>query len=339
MKKLPTPPFLLSFFLIFASSCSYRPTTEAYRSFYSHLENQHNSHTLHTLHSSHSFPSPSPSPLPLTFRPSSIPHTDCFIVFLVDARHLDYTEGSSLLKTIVKHPSDGSKNGDVGHAWIYLQGIVEGQKIFIEGGHSGELGLRQAKYFDGIMNNIEYGYANPSEAQKRCPRYESNPIKYLWATQCDGYFQRGSGGHTPTCAVKIDLTVEQFEKILSFIDPDNYVYEEYSLTGNQCTTFIAKIADLIDFPMEYEVSIRIPPQLKIGGETFTLWTDPQYASFTFSSPDIAEHSLILALNSGIGENALLWYKSTHRKCWHQRWSEAWENVRNFPYRFQRSIQF
>jgi hypothetical protein len=265
--------------------------------------------------------------------------SDYFIVFLVDARHLDYTEGGSLLKTIVKHPSDGSKNGDVGHAWIYLQGIIDRQRVFIEGGHSGELGFRQAKYFDGIMNYIEYGYANPSEEQKRFPRYEPNPIKYLWTTQYDGFFQRGSGGHTPTCAVKVGLTVEQFEKILAFIDPDNYVYGEYALTRNQCTTFVAKIAELIDFPIEYEVSILIPPRLKIGGEIFTLWTDPKYASFTFSSPDIAEHSLILSLNSGSGEDALFWYKSTHRKCWHQRWAEKWNDFRCFPDRFQRFLQF
>ena len=82
-----------------------------------------------------------------------------------------------------KHPSDGSKNGDVGHAWIYLQGNVNGESIVIEGGHSGELGICQPKYFDGIMNYVEYGYADSSCGEMCCLRNEPNPVKYLWASQ------------------------------------------------------------------------------------------------------------------------------------------------------------
>lgn len=63
---------------------------------------------------------------------------DPYIVFLVNARQLDYSSFRSVLRTIAKHPSDWSKNGDVGHAWIYLKGDE-----VIEGGHSGELGLDQ----------------------------------------------------------------------------------------------------------------------------------------------------------------------------------------------------
>lgn len=285
-----TLKFFLLLTLIITSSCSYRPTTPAYHEFYSHLDG---------------------IPIPASPR---MKESDYFIVFLVDARHLDYTECPSLLRTIVKHPSDGSKNGDVGHAWIYLQGIVDGQHVCIEGGHSGELGSVQAKYFDGIMNYIEFGYANPTDEQKCSPRYEPNPIQYLWATQSDGFFQQGSGNHTPTCAVKIDLTEEQFQRILTFIHPDNYFYGDYTLTHNQCTTFLAKVAAVINFPIDYEVTVTIPSHLKVGGDRYTLWTDPKYGSFTFSSPDIAERSLIHALQSGKGEDALSWYKQKHRKC-------------------------
>lgn len=55
------------------------------------------------------------------------------LILLVNARHLDYRTAASCLKTTAKHPSDGSKNGDVGHAWIVLKG-PEGE---IEGGQSG----------------------------------------------------------------------------------------------------------------------------------------------------------------------------------------------------------
>src|SRR5262245_4920764 len=67
--------------------------------------------------------------------------TVSFLVICVDACRLDYTSCKELVRTIAKHPANGSKNGDVGHAWIYLRGWLDGEWIEIEGGHSGELGL------------------------------------------------------------------------------------------------------------------------------------------------------------------------------------------------------
>lgn len=208
--------------------------------------------------------------------------SDYFLIVYVDAPHLDYRNNNALLQSI-------ARNGVFGHAWIHLQGIVEGQRVFIEGGHSGELGRCQAKYFDGVMNYIEYGYANPTAQQKQRPRYEPNPIKYLWETQRDGFFQVGSGGHKPTFSVKMDLTSEQFECILSFIR--NYDYAQYSLTDNQCSTFVAQIAALADFPLECDVTIPIRQMLTFRNETFCLWQDPRYSMLTFSSPDALESSL------------------------------------------------
>ena len=163
--------------LLLPFSCSWRPLSHSYREQYSHLDESI---------PKKSFLSPSPY----------------FLIVLVDARHLDYTDGRSLLRTLVKHPSDGSKNSDVGHAWIYLHGIVNDQNIGLEGGHSGELGIYQPRYFEGIMNYLEYGYANPTSQQQSCPRHESNPVKYLWEIQQDGFFQKGSGGHCPTFCSK-----------------------------------------------------------------------------------------------------------------------------------------
>jgi hypothetical protein len=271
----------LFIFSLFCTSC-YRPCSKAYQEFYQHLS----------------------QPCPIITEMSK---TDYFLVILVDARHLDYTNNWSFFRTIAKHPSDGSKNGDFGHAWIYVEGLVNGKKIAIEGGHSGERGLLQAKYFDGIMNYNDWGYANPTPEQKLCPRYEPNPAKYLWTSQNDGFFQKGSGDHTPTFAVKINLSKNQFQQILKFIHPRCYPYQRYALTRHQCSSFVAEVASLADLYLDCEVSISIQPRVLYGGRWVRFWEDPQYALLTFSSPDQLEKSLMKAVNEGQAEYALDWY--------------------------------
>lgn len=265
------------------------------------------------------------------------PEPDYFIVFLVDAPHLHYRDNNTLLKTIAKHPSNGSKNGDVGHAWIYMQGIQNGQRVFIEGGHSGELGIAQAKYFDGIMNYIEYGFSNPTPQQKMCPRYEPNPIKYLWEQQNDGFFQTGSGKHTPTYAAKIAITPEQFQRVMDFLQPDNYCYSNYALTDHQCSTFVSQVGDLLNFPIYSQMTINIDRYLTFGGETFCLWEDPRYAMLTFASPDVIECSLKLAVNEGRAQYAMPWYERTHAKTLDDHMRDLEESVILFPGRFKRFL--
>lgn len=261
--------------------------------------------------------------------------SDFFLIVLVDARHLDYSDNRSLLKTLVKHPSDGSKNSDVGHAWIYLQGIVDGERVFVEGGHSGELGCIQAKYFEGVMNGINYGDPNPSSDHKKRPRDEPNPIKYLWATQYDGFFQEGSGNHVPTFAAKVDLSEEQFQRILTFIDPQNYHYHEYALSRNQCSSFVAQVASLANFSISCETTISIEPELKVGGERLRLWKDPQYSHFTFSTPDVIEVSLMEAVVEGRAEYALDWYRLHNPWKLQRKVQSVRESFQCLPERVQR----
>lgn len=313
-QSLKLPIWFLFFILaIILAGCSWKPATPEYAELYSHLADR-----------------PNYSPMQ---------ETDYFVVLLVDARHLDYTYGPSTLKTIAKHPSDGSKNGDVGHAWIYLEGIENGKRVFIEGGHSGERGISQAKYFEGVMNYIHYGHANPTKEQICSPRYEPDPIKYLWTTQKDGFFQWGSGGHTPTFAAKITLTKEQFQSIVAFVHSSNYHYGDYALIHNQCSSFVAKVAALANLPIEYEVTMSIPPTVSFRNERWTLWTDPQYGTLTFSSPDIIERSLMQAVQEGRAEYALPWYFKYHGRCWCLRLKDLCENISRFPKRFSNTFLY
>ncbi len=232
------------------------------------------------------------------------PRSPYFIVFLVDAKHLDYTSGNGCLGTLAKNPRD-----NFGHAWIYLEGLVDGETVAIEGGHSGETGSIQAKYFDGVMNGLEYGYANPTPELSQFPRCEPDPIKYLWAVQSDGFFHKGNGGHVPTYAARVDLTQEQFLKVMHYINPCNYDYAQYAITGNQCSSFVSQIGALIDFPIECQVTIPIEQQLW----GYKVWEDPCYSKLTISTPDIIEKSLQQSVKDGQATYALPWYRKTHRQ--------------------------
>jgi len=263
------------FLLLISVSCCYTPRSVAYRSFYAHLN-----------------------------RPSAYPvvnhKSDHFVIIYVNARHLDYTDNYSFLNTVLKHPSDGSTNRDFGHVWIYVQGIVEQESVYLYGGHSGERGLSQAKYFDGIMNYIDFGYSNPTPQEKLHPRYEENPVKYLWETQIDGYFQFGAGGHCPTYAAKINLTRDQFARIMEFASI--YDYSHYSLTENQCSSFAAQVASLAGLDLDCEVTMRLNNELWLKGERIRFWSDPCYSFLTISSPDVVERSLMRAVDEGRAEH-------------------------------------
>lgn len=234
-----------------------------------------------------------------------------FIVFLVNARQLDSSSLNSFFKTLAKHPSDGSKNGDVGHAWIYLQG-----DHILEGGHSGERGTCQPGYMEGVCDNIALG--------------AKDPVAYLWSPQCDGYFQWGNGGHRPTFAAKVDLTKEQYDQILAFIE--NYPFQEYSITKNQCCSFLKQIAALINIQLEDQASLFIDPWVFFEGKYNKMWENPCYSTLVFSSPDVLEQSLKTLVNEGRAENVLSWYRRTHRRCWGCLLKETKENLVLFPER-------
>lgn len=284
------------------------PRTESYRSMYAYLDQ---------------------APVPK----KAMQDSEYFLVLAVDARHLDYTDNYSFLKTLAKHPSDGSKCGDVGHAWLYVQGVVEGKAVYIEGGHSGELGVVQAKYFAGIMNNIDYGYANPTSKEIQQWRYEPNPIKYLWETLKDGFFQVGAGSHKATFAAKVDLKPDQFQEIMNFIY--TYDFSDYSITGNQCSSFVARVASLANLELECQVTMPIDAQICIVNEHIILWNDPCYSQLTISSPDVLERSLMQVVHSGQAENATCWFNDRKKPSWDGCKWNIFDDVARFPLRYAR----
>jgi hypothetical protein len=232
---------------------------------------------------------------------------DYYIVFLVAARHLDYSD-SHILFEAVSNIDNKLRRSRVGHSWIYLRGIKDSQVLIMEGGQSVGFGKLETGFIEGVVNLANYGYADPTAAEKQQYRYEPNPIKYLWDERDDGFFQQGSGLLSPTFAAKVNLTKEQFEKVLIFMDPDNHSYKKFSLTGNQCSSFVAAVAELVGIELDHFVTINIPPEFDVNGNKYLLWTDPQYSKLTFSTPDILERSLIQLVVEGRAEYALDWYR-------------------------------
>ncbi len=273
--------------IIVLNSCSWAPRNQIYRDYYAHLKE----------------------------RPPAPPfsESDYFVIFLVSARHLDYFNSQSFLMTLAKHPSDGSLNGDVGHAWVYLQGKGE----FLEGGHSGELGTLEPKYFDGVMDLVESG--------------DPNPIRYMRRTLSDGFFQQGCGGHRPTYAVKLDLTKETYDEMKDFIK--HYDYSRYSLSCRQCVSFIAEIALLGGLDLESEVAMQVDQFVSLGKYRVRMWTNPKYCNLRFLSPDVLEKSLMQAVREGKCAYALDWYLE-NRRCFRR-----YENWVPTPERVKRILQF
>jgi hypothetical protein len=204
-----------------------------------------------------------------------------FIVFLVNARKLDTRSLSKFYHSLARYPN-------VGHAWIYLQG-----DLVLEGGHSGERGIYQPLYKDGVMDHLEWGV--------------KNPVRYLWSPQCDGFFQEGNGGHKPTFAAKVDLSKQQYEKILAFIK--GYPFHEYSLTKNQCCTFLQQIASLVGLELNVQAALMIDQWIVLDGFRYQMWEDPRYSKLLFSSPDVLEASLKRLVKEGKAQNVLAWYQT------------------------------
>ena len=131
--------------------------------------------------------------------------------------------------------------------------------VAIEGGHCGETEAKPPRYFDGVMNYYERGYADPTAEEMAYVRFEPNPIKYLWTSREDGFFQKGAGGHVPTFAAKVTLTERQFDSIYQFIK--NYPYKEYALMGPQCSTFVAEVAEMAGLPLESQAVMQVAPSI------------------------------------------------------------------------------
>ncbi len=208
------------------------------------------------------------------------PPPEYSLTVFVAAQRLNYTNFYTLCRSM-----QCSKSGNVGHAWIHLHGRKEGCTVDLIGGLSGELEVIKPAYCNGVMDYVEAG--------------DENPVRYLWCSLNDGFFQEGSGGHRPTYAVRFRLNSSQFEEVFQFVQ--GFDYRSYALTGWQCASFVSKVAELAGHPLEVTVTVPICQTMHFRGRKMTLWRDRQYDQITFPSPDRLEQSLKERVARGEGQ--------------------------------------
>jgi hypothetical protein len=231
--------------------------------------------------------------------------TPYYLVLLVHAAGLDYQDEKSLLRSLYKRSR--FKGGFLGHSWVLLSGIENGRRRVVEVGLSPK-GEGSIQFFRGVLDLAEYGYASPTEEQRRHPRQEPNPISYLWRDHGNGYLQPASEARVrPTYAAKLDLDAAQYRAIRARLDPALPEHKRFQLTGRQCSSFVVELAALAGVSLRHQVTIPIPRRVEVGGRQVHLWTDPAYASMTLSSPDVLEQELRRLVTAGRAEDVLAWY--------------------------------
>jgi len=230
------------------------------------------------------------------------------LTIYVDARHLDYSDGELFLRSLAKHPSDWSKNGDVGHAWISLKG--PGRSV--TGGQTGE--REGPTYTQGVLQGL----------------ITNNPIAYLQTSRKDGAFEKGSGGHTPTFAAQFNLTKAQFESALKTVK--TYPFHSYSLTKAQCTSFATLVAKSAGIELEDTMIITFPKRLNFGKKSYLLWTDSTYSRLALPTPDRLEQSLQEKVLKGEAQYALGQHQQEPITSWVL---QLFESVQRAPFRLWR----
>jgi hypothetical protein len=166
---------------------------------------------------------------------------------------------------------------------------------------------------------------------------DPNPIRYLWRSLNDGFFQEGPGHHLPTYAIKVDLTEQQFYELLHFIE--DYPYQDYSLTKHQCCTFVTEVARLADLNLECEICMKIGSTVRVGRDILTLWSDPAFSEIKFPCPEVLELSMEAAVANGKADEALNWYLASHPIKIGERWSRFCQDFPLLPSRLNRLLLF
>jgi hypothetical protein len=224
----------------------------------------------------------------------------CYIFTIkVDAKGYDYKSPKKLVKSMGKN-----QGGGVGHSWVRLENTTTGYSI--EGGHSGETqdagknpGITDTAfltYAGGVVALASLSASDPSPMPMISEADPANPIRWLRYIYEDGHWASGSGGHTKVtgeCSWCLDAS--EFgsvkAKIDSLMSGGGAALEAYGLTGKQCTSTAADIADAGGISLDPFVNLTFPNTLSIDGQTIRLWSDSTYSTLKFALPEKMESEI------------------------------------------------
>lgn len=205
-----------------------------------------------------------------------------YLYVLTSANYWDYRDTQSFVVSFIKHPS--------GHSWM----ILESPRDRLECGHTGNFGLMQPRYHDGVIQRIRDD--------------DPNPIAYIWQTMSDGQFEMGNPGREPTFVWRIPITRDAHERIYDYTM--NRKYDRFSLSTYNCGEMVTQAAALAGVNLTSLVRITFPAEGKIKGHTLRVWTDPKYSAFEIRSIDVLEVDLRQLARMGIGSDATADYRKT-----------------------------
>ena len=233
----------------------------------------------------------------------------CYIFTIkVDTVGYDYSSGEAFIKSMAKRAS--KKAEGVGHSWVRLEDVR--YNIVSEGGHSGENGDRGKNgkitnsnfltYAKGVAYLAFMPPTAPSPLKDIPEADPANPARWLWYIYEDGEWKRDSGGHTKVDSeLSVSISKEQYDAIKAKIDAfdsDESLLRNYGLTGNQCTSTAASLADMAGVHIDPYVQLNIPSSATLDGHELRLWTDPKYSSIRFAIPEKMEQELKMWRGSG-----------------------------------------
>ncbi|MBQ7478876.1 MAG: hypothetical protein IJT01_08240, partial [Selenomonadaceae bacterium] len=233
----------------------------------------------------------------------------CYIFTIkVDTVGYNYSSGEAYFKSMAKRASKDAEG--VGHTWVRLEDVRNG--IVSEGGHSGENG--DPKKNEKITNSYFYSYAKgvaylafmpptaPSPMKDIPEADPANPARWLWYIYEDGEWKPGSGGHTKVDSeLSVSISKEQYDAIKAKIDAfvsNESLLRNYGLTGNQCTSTAASLADMAEVHLDPYVQLNIPSSTTVEGKNIRLWSDPKYSSIRFALPEKMKQELKMWKGSG-----------------------------------------
>jgi len=202
-----------------------------------------------------------------------------FLYVLNNANYWDYRDAQSFVFSFVKHPR--------GHSWL----ILESPQGRIECGHSGNYGIKQPHYHDGVIQKIREG--------------DPNPIAYLWQTMHDGQYESGNPGYDPTFVWRMPITKRGYERVHDYIL--NRDYQSFSLSTYNCGEMVTQAAALAGVNLASFVRLTFPPEGDVMGYHLRAWTDPAYRVFDIRSMDVLELDLRHLARMGIGSDATAQY--------------------------------
>lgn len=202
-----------------------------------------------------------------------------YLSVLTSANYWDYSNSQSFVTSFIKHPW--------GHTWI----ILESPNSRRECGHSGNYGVMQPHYHEGVIQGVRDG--------------DPNPIAYLWKTMDDGQYEAGNPGDDPTFVWRVPITMRAFERIDEYIL--NREYTKFSLSTHNCGDMVTHVASLAGVNLASMVRITFPSEGDVQGHHLRVWTDPKYGTFEIRSIDLLELDLRHLVRLGIGSDVTAAY--------------------------------